>query len=118
LCRRLLFVGMTRAQTQLYLCHSSGRQVGGESDQENDIHPPPHSFILSDEMKERILSEFISIPSRKKPGMFSLESPQITSALRADVANVLGRELVDEKTVEEVIEELYVVTKSLNCYRN
>ncbi|CAL1703524.1 unnamed protein product [Somion occarium] len=86
--RRLLYVACTRAQGLLYLSHSTGRMVSGET-------------------KPQEISEFIWVVKRSTPGLFSATPPNLSREDRTLLASVLHRDAPDEAKVSQRLEEHY-----------
>lgn len=85
--RRLLYVGMTRAKVFLYLSRCEERMFGGQ-------------------MSSSQLSQFVRPLYKAKA--FANFGPQIDVATRKDVVAVLGRPMIDEEKVKELVAKLPV----------
>ncbi|KAF8518460.1 P-loop containing nucleoside triphosphate hydrolase protein [Gautieria morchelliformis] len=81
--RRLLYVACTRAQGLLYLSHSTYRMTAGN-------------------LAKKDLSEFVSrLPLR----LFSPTPPTLTAKDRLEIANILGRDAVNEEVAQLKIQQ-------------
>ncbi|GMK55602.1 hypothetical protein CspeluHIS016_0206580 [Cutaneotrichosporon spelunceum] len=82
--RRLLYVGMTRAQLFLTLTRAQYRMFGGEE-------------------QERHISEFAATSLRKEPPVFTSTHPEVDVDVRKHISRMLGRLMPDEEATKEMI---------------
>ncbi|KAK1224989.1 ATP-dependent DNA helicase srs2 [Marasmius sp. AFHP31] len=84
--RRLLYVACTRAQSLLYLSHSSTRKVGGDE-------------------KPRDLSTFIESVTEINTSLFTKHLPTISDSEREVIARVLDRPDATEEEVKKSVDD-------------
>lgn len=61
---------------------------------------------LLGDLAEKVLSEFVS---RLPQALFSRAPPTLTVRDRLEIANLLGREMVNEEVVQHKIQQQYVI---------
>ncbi|KAL0065128.1 ATP-dependent DNA helicase srs2 [Marasmius tenuissimus] len=84
--RRLLYVACTRAQSLLYLSHSSTRKVGGD-------------------VKPRDLSTFIESVTEINTSLFTKHLPTISDSEREVIARVLDRPNATNEEVKKSVDD-------------
>ncbi|EIW84369.1 P-loop containing nucleoside triphosphate hydrolase protein [Coniophora puteana RWD-64-598 SS2] len=93
--RRLLYVACTRAQSLLYLSHSSSRKTAGQS-------------------QRKSVSDFVSAVRKQRSDLFSDEAPTLAAADRGLMAKILNRgdRVPSETDVQEKIRQFELTTRS------
>ncbi|GAA5937445.1 hypothetical protein JCM3775_006616 [Rhodotorula graminis] len=88
--RRLLYVGITRAQSFCFLSYANARMAGSE-------------------MKQKKLSPFLQVASTTYPSLFVKKLQKVTHKTREETARVLGRAAPDEDKAKTMIDD-YLAT--------